>query len=42
MANHKKHRATVTFDSDVTGVEELKGALAEGGFPVKGEPEFLR
>jgi copper chaperone CopZ len=39
--NFKKHTATVTFDAEKTNVEALTEALAEGNFPVKGEPEFL-
>ena len=35
------HSATVSFNDEKTGVEEMKKALRKGNFPVKGEPEFL-
>ena len=38
----EKHTATVTFDSEKITVEEIKKALADGGFPVEGEPAFLK
>ena len=36
------HTATVTFDSEKTTVEAIKKALAGGGFPVEGEPQFRK
>ena len=36
------HKAIVTFDSEKTSVEKMKKALADGGFPVEGEPQFLK
>ena len=37
----EKHTATVTFDTKKTSVEAVKKALADGEFPVEGEPEFI-
>ena len=39
--NHRAHTATVTFDDEKTGVDEMLKALEEGGYPVQGKPEFL-
>jgi len=36
------HSATVTFDDEKTGVEEMKETLKKGNYPVKGEPKFLK
>jgi len=36
------HTATVTFNVKKTDVEALKKALDDGGFPVEGEPRFLK
>ena len=38
----EKHTATVTFDSEKITVDGIKKALAAGGFPVEGEPTFLK
>ena len=38
----ENHKGTVTFDSEKTTVEAIKKALAGGGFPVEGEPTFLK
>ena len=38
----EKHTATVTFDSEKTTMEAINKALADGGFPVEGEPTFLK
>ena len=38
----KNHTATVTFDAEKTTVEAIQKALADGGFPVKGEPQFRK
>ena len=38
----EKHTATMTFDSEKTTVEAIKKALTDGGFPVEGEPTYLK
>jgi copper chaperone CopZ len=38
----ENHTATLIFDSEKTTVEVIKKALAGGGFPVEGEPTFLK
>ena len=38
----EKHTATVTFDTKKTDVEAIKKALADGGFPVEGEPQVIK
>lgn len=38
----KNHTAIVTFDNEETNIEAMKKALADGGFPVEGEPQFLK
>ena len=36
------HTATVWFDHEKTDVSVIEKALADGGFPVKGEAQFLK
>ena len=36
------HTATVTFNVKKTDVDAIKKALGDGGFPVEGEPCFLK
>jgi copper chaperone CopZ len=36
-----RHTATVTFDNTETNVETMKRTLAEEGYEVEGEPQFL-
>jgi copper chaperone CopZ len=38
----KNHCVTVSFDEEKTDVSAIKKALADGGFPVKGEAQFLK
>jgi len=37
----ENHTATVTFDTKKSNPEDIKKALADGGFPVEGEPETI-
>lgn len=37
----KNNTATVRFDDEKTDVAAIKKALADGGFPVEGEAQFL-
>jgi hypothetical protein len=32
----------VTFDDKKSDVETMKKVLADGGFPVEGEPQFIK
>ena len=34
--------AIVTFDNEKTNIEAMKKALADGGFPVEGEPQIIK
>jgi copper chaperone CopZ len=36
------HTATVTFNEKRTNIETIKKALADGGYPVEGEPQVLK
>ena len=36
------HTATVKFNEKKTTVEAIIQALLDGGFPVEGEPQFLK
>jgi copper chaperone CopZ len=36
------HTATVTFNEKKTTVEAIIQALVDGGFPIEGEPQFLK
>ena len=36
------HTATVTFNEKRTNVEAIIKALTDGGYPVEGEPQFLK
>ena len=36
------HTTTVTFDNEKTNLETIKKALADGGFPVKGDPKIIK
>jgi len=38
----QNHTATVTFDEEKTSVDALVKALAEGKYPIQGEPEFVK
>jgi len=38
----KNHSVTVWFDDEKTDVSAIEKALADGGFPVKGEAQFLK
>ena len=38
----KNHTAIVTFTNEKTNVETIKKSLADGGFPIEGEPQFLK
>ena len=38
----EKQTATVTFDDKKSNLEAMKKALADGGFPVEGEPEIIK
>lgn len=38
----KNNTATVWFDDEKTDVSAIKKALADGGFPVEGEAQFLK
>jgi hypothetical protein len=42
VTDFHKHTAVVTFDDEKTTVEALIQALDGGGYPIKGEPEFLK
>ena len=38
----QNHFVTVWFDDEKTDVSAIKKALADGGFPVKGEAQLLK
>ena len=38
----EKHTATVTFDDTKSNLEAITKALADGGFPIEGEPEIIK
>jgi len=38
----KNHTATVTFNAEKVTVEAMTKALAEGGFPLAGEPQLIK
>ena len=40
--DQEKHTATVTFDDKKSSLEAIKKALADGGFPIEGEPEIIK
>jgi copper chaperone CopZ len=40
--DYNQHTAIVTFDDTQTNVPAMRDALAKGGFPVEGEPQFLK
>jgi hypothetical protein len=37
----RAHTAKVTFDDEKTSVAEMSENLADGNFPVEGEPTYL-
>jgi hypothetical protein len=39
QASH--YKATVVFDEKKTTVAKIMDSLVSGGFPVRGEPQFL-
>ncbi|MCJ7593632.1 MAG: hypothetical protein MUO52_02530 [Desulfobacterales bacterium] len=41
MADDAKHTVVVVFDDAKTGVETIKQALSEKGYPPEGEPKWL-
>ena len=42
VTDPEKHTATVRFDDSKSNPAAIKKALADGGFPVEGEPEIIK
>ncbi|MCF8104123.1 MAG: cation transporter [Desulfohalobiaceae bacterium] len=39
--NSSNETATVTYDEQKTGLNEIRTALKKGGYPVQGEQDFV-
>ena len=33
---------TTVFDDAKTGIEQIEGAMKKAGFPIEGDPEYLK
>jgi copper chaperone CopZ len=40
--NEFTHMAVVTYDDEVTSLEQIIDALNKAGFPLQGEPKMLK
>jgi len=38
----EKHTATITFDDTKTSLEKIKEKLADDGYPVIGQPKWIK